>query len=457
MGLRIIARVLAGVAFTLVIFYITLFVQLPKESSKNNTIEANAKFGAYQQPIRVESSTEHTTGSEIYDEASFSNLLKNAYSFTKNEPNLQVTKKPGYNEKKCDGKVLNINTNFKHQEEKIDTITVEEFLREETTTFDSDIQNFSNEDQIIESVFGNKTKCYHDTQNKLYLTVINENKNFVTIDVADFIKMNGSKFIENNITLDKIRNYFYDKKTLCNDIQCHIKNENPRNNKQGSTVTFELNDLQSLEYIEFGQKYDGKDVFFVHTKKKKIGKINLEDCRRLDYQKLPKNVQESITNFINQISHILRFHNFKSVLIYNELIYLKVNDNLAYLFVKESSKGKNAFTDEINRINNITDNFFEQKNPKTKPRILQKFCNKDNYHLLNAETVALHSLFYPFCLGHIVNLFEDTDNGMTQNKAVDAFKVISKCLFYKNARFSTYQLKTIKSIEREYLVHGMNE
>lgn len=97
-------------------------------------------------------------------------------------------------------------------------MTVEEFLRKKTITSDSDIQIFSNEDQIIESIFGNKTKYYQDTQNNLYLTVINENKKFVTIDIANYIKVKGSKLNENNITLDKIRNYYYDKTILYNEI-----------------------------------------------------------------------------------------------------------------------------------------------------------------------------------------------------------------------------------------------
>ncbi|KAM0686839.1 hypothetical protein COBT_001931 [Conglomerata obtusa] len=447
---KIFLTVLAGALITLLIFCSTLFVQLPKNTSKNNTLPTNAKVSKIPQRFNAKSTPMYTTGWQNHNDTSFTSLSANAYSFNIDKANSKIAKNLAYYKGKCDGKVLNINSNPKHQKDKIDIITVEEFLRNKTTTSDSDIQNIANEDQIIESIFGNKTKYYIDTQDNLYLTVIKEDNKFLTIDIANYIEVNGSKLNENNITLDKIRNHYYDKSISYNEIKCFAKNQNPLNNKQNNTAFFKSFDLKSLEYIGFGQKSHGKDVFFVHTNEKKFDEINLEDCKRLSFQELPTNAQESITNFINSASHVLRFHDFKSVLLYNELVYLQVNDNLAYLFVKDSFNGKNFFTDEINRINNITELFFEQKNPKITPRFLLKFCDKKIYHLLNAETAAVHSLLYPLCVGRIVKIIENTKNGMTSYNNHIAFKSISKCLYERNAGSSTYQLKAYKSIEREY-------
>lgn len=48
-------------------------------------------------------------------DASFTSLSANAYSFNIDKANSKIAKKLAHDQEKCDGKVLNINSNSKHQ------------------------------------------------------------------------------------------------------------------------------------------------------------------------------------------------------------------------------------------------------------------------------------------------------------------------------------------------------
>ncbi|KAM0686460.1 hypothetical protein COBT_002316 [Conglomerata obtusa] len=243
----------------------------------------------------------------------------------------------------------------------------------------------------------------------------------------------GCGFKDRKTCIDKAKNYMHTQVKQCEKPQCIerplIKEENFN---QPTQKTFKS--IWSKAYNSY--------PIYVSTPLHNMFGVEFDGCDDTPIDRLPLSLQ-FYKKWIRDLDDLgIDFNGNIKTIIYKNVVFVQNELEYSYLFMAENQNHDNEFFSLIIKAMQETNSYNTVNMPHNKSdRDLAGLCQKKTKHIVNAETLAIHVLFYPYCIGHV-----GFDISKDKRKEHDYYMIFRFFKFFvvKGVRVIRFKMEYIK-------------